>query len=97
VLCRLACGVVAVEQPSGSAWLAVLLAVLGSSAVRAIAGGYLTTRMRGRIEREEAWRTPLVTAADDLNLHLAQALWTLGQLFPSLPVTDSNSVAASWR
>lgn len=38
--------------------------MLGSSALGAIAGGYLTTRLRGDIERDEAWRTRLVDCAD---------------------------------
>jgi hypothetical protein len=47
-----------------TSWSAIVLAVLGSSAVGAIAGGYLTTRLRGTIERDEAWRTRLIDCAD---------------------------------
>jgi hypothetical protein len=63
-------------------WAGILFAVLGSSALGAIFGGYLTTRMRGRIEREEAWRTRLIEATDELNGVLVAALTTLGGLLP---------------
>jgi hypothetical protein len=49
---------------SNPSWAAILLAVLGSSAIGAIVGGYLTTRLRGRIEHDEAVRTRLIDAAD---------------------------------
>ena len=67
---------------SSPTWAAILFAVLGSSALGAIFGGYVTTRMRGRIEREEAWRTRLIEAADNLNGVLARVLRTLGSLVP---------------
>jgi hypothetical protein len=65
---------------SNPTWAAILFAVLGSSALGAIFGGYVTTRMRGRLEREEAWRTRLIEAADNLNAALARVLRTLGGL-----------------
>jgi hypothetical protein len=65
---------------SNPTWAAILFAVLGSSALGAIFGGYVTTRMRGRLEREEAWRTRLIEAADNLNGALSRALRTLGNL-----------------
>ena len=49
---------------AANSWSAIVLAVLGSSALGAIAGGYITTRLRGDIERDEAWRTRLVDCAD---------------------------------
>jgi hypothetical protein len=73
-----------IAAAAASTWTAVLIAALGSSAIGAIVGGYMTTRMRGRFEREEAWRTRLITAADDLNNTLVQALWALGSLLPSV-------------
>lgn len=48
-----------------SPWLAVILAALASSALGAVVGGLLTTWYRNRLEREEAWRTRLIEAADD--------------------------------
>jgi hypothetical protein len=39
--------------------------VLGSSALGAIAGGYITTWIRGRQERDEAMRTRLIEVADE--------------------------------
>lgn len=39
--------------------------VLGSSAVGAIVGGYITTWLRGRQERDEAMRTRLIEVADE--------------------------------
>jgi hypothetical protein len=65
---------------SSPTWAAILFAVLGSSALGAIFGGYVTTRMRGRLEREEAWRTRLIEAADNLNGALSRVLRTLGNL-----------------
>jgi hypothetical protein len=58
----------------GTSWTGIVLAVLGSSAVGAIAGGYLTTRLRGDIERDEAWRTRLIDAADGFLAQLATTL-----------------------
>jgi hypothetical protein len=63
-------------------WTAIIVAALGSSALGAIVGGYLTTRMQGRHEREEAWRTRLIDAADSLDQTLTEALTTLGRLLP---------------
>lgn len=67
-------------QSNTPTWGAILFAVLGSSALGAIFGGYVTTRMRGRLEREEAWRTRLIEAADNLNGGLVRALRPLGNL-----------------
>jgi hypothetical protein len=64
-------------------WTGLLVAVLGSSALGAIFGGYLTTRMRGRIEREEAWRSRLFEATDEFSRVLVTALRALGGLLPS--------------
>jgi hypothetical protein len=50
------------DSPS---WSAIILAVLGSSAIGAVVGGFLTTWYRGRIERDEAWRTRRLDAADE--------------------------------
>jgi hypothetical protein len=69
-----------VSAQSNPTWAAILFAVLGSSALGAIFGGYVTTRMRGRLEREEAWRTRLIEAADNLNGALSRVLRTLGNL-----------------
>jgi hypothetical protein len=65
-----------------ASWSAILVATLGSSALGAVLGGYLTTRMRGRIEREEAWRTRLIETAEDLNGVLVQTARTLGGFLP---------------
>jgi hypothetical protein len=61
-------------------WTGILVAALGSSALGAIVGGYLTTRLQGRHEREEAWRNRLIHATHDLNGVLVQALTTVGGL-----------------
>jgi len=66
-----------------TSWAGILVAALGSSAIGAVFGGYLTTRMRERFEREEAWRNRLIDAADDYNKRLVDALWKLGGLLPS--------------
>lgn len=58
---------------SGVGWAGVVTAALGSSAVGAVVGGMLTTWLRGRLEREEAWRTRLIEAADDVATALSQA------------------------
>jgi hypothetical protein len=71
---------------SSPTWAAILFAVLGSSALGAIFGGYVTTRMRGRLEREEAWRTRLIEAADNLNGALSRVLRTLGNLLSSASI-----------
>src|SRR6266550_7927702 len=78
-----------------TSWSAVLVAVLGSSALGAVFGGYLTTRMRGRIEREEAWRTRLLEAAEDLNRVLVQGARALGEFLPraargELPLRETD-------
>ena len=71
---------------SNPTWAAILFAVLGSSALGAIFGGYVTTRLRGRLEREEAWRTRLIEAADNFNGAISRTLWTLGGLLPSASI-----------
>ncbi len=53
-----------VEFATSVSWSAIVIAVLGSSAVGAVVGGVITTRMRGRIERDEAWRTRLLDASE---------------------------------
>lgn len=58
----------------------VLVAALTSGALGAIVGGYLTVRVRGRIEREEAWRARLIEAADELTKVLVAALNREGNL-----------------
>ena len=63
-------------QPS---WAAVVLAALGSSALGAIVGGSLTTWLRGRIERDEAWRTRLVDSAAELGDALSALMICAGQ------------------
>jgi hypothetical protein len=57
----------------GLGWAQVAAAVFGSSALGAVVGGILTTWLRGRIEREEAWRTRMIEAADDVASALSQA------------------------
>lgn len=42
----------------------LVVTVLTSGAIGGAAGGVITSRMRGRIERDEAWRTRLVEASD---------------------------------
>jgi hypothetical protein len=65
---------------SGTGWPAITVAALTSSAVGAVVGGTLTTRSQSRHAREEAWRTRLIEAADDLNQLLVQGLGALGTL-----------------
>lgn len=55
-------------------WTGIVLAVLGSSAVGAVVGGIITTSLRGRIERDEAWRTRLIEAADEYQAAMSGAL-----------------------
>ena len=57
----------------GLGWAEVAAAALGSSAIGAVVGGIMTTWLRGRIERDEAWRTRMIEAADDLASALSQA------------------------
>jgi hypothetical protein len=65
---------------TGTGWPAITVAALTSSAVGAICGSILTTRQQSRHAREEAWRTRLIEAADDLNQLLVQGLSALGTL-----------------
>jgi hypothetical protein len=65
---------------TGTGWPAITVAALTSSAVGAVVGGSLTTRAQSRHAREEAWRTRLIEAADDLNQLLVQGLGDLGSL-----------------
>jgi hypothetical protein len=53
-----------------SPWLTPLLAVVGGGAV----GSMLTTFWRTRFEREEAWRSRMLSAADDFATGALQAL-----------------------
>jgi hypothetical protein len=62
---------------SGISWSAIVGVVLGSSALGAIVGGMITTRMRGRIERDEAWRTRLVDASEGFLLQLDRTTGTI--------------------
>lgn len=80
----------AVQQPvvQLANWTAILIAALGSSALGAIVGGYLPTRMRGRLEREEAWRTRLIEAADEFYRVLVGELRALGGLIFSVSIGD---------
>jgi hypothetical protein len=57
----------------GLGWTQVAVALLGSSAIGAVVGGSLTTVLRGQIEREEAWRTRMIEAADNVASALSQA------------------------
>lgn len=45
-------------------WGVVLVTALGGSIIGGVCGGLLTTWLRGRIERDEAWTTRLIDAAD---------------------------------
>jgi hypothetical protein len=67
-----------------NSWSGILVAALGSSALGAIFGGYLTTRVRGRQEREEAWRSRLIDAADEFAQVLVHVLRTLGTVLPEI-------------
>lgn len=69
---------------AADSWTGILLAVLTSSAIGAVVGGYLTTLTRGRIEREEAWRTRLIDAADDFNQYLVTTLRQIGDWLPEV-------------
>ena len=66
--------VIVIGSAGGTSWTGILLAVLGSSALGAVAGGYLTTRLRGGIERDEAWRTRLIDAADSFLTQLSRSV-----------------------
>jgi hypothetical protein len=63
-------------------WTGILVAALGSSALGAIVGGYLTTRLQGRHEREEAWRNRLIEAVHAFNGQVVKALTDTGGLLP---------------
>jgi hypothetical protein len=65
--------VAAAENPT---WAAVILAALGSSALGAIVGGFLTTSLRGRIERDEAWRTRLLDNVAELAADPTGRAWS---------------------
>jgi hypothetical protein len=67
-------GLIAAAGNGGPSWEAIVVAALGSSAVGAIVGGYVTTRTRGTIERDEAWRTRLVDAADSFLAQLGRTV-----------------------
>ena len=58
-------------------WPAIAVAALGSSALGAIFGGYITTWLRGRIEHDEAMRTRLIEAADTFVDDMSKALLAL--------------------
>ena len=64
-----------------SPWTGIIVAALGSSALGAIAGGYMTTRMQGRQEREEAWRTRLIEASLEVTGLLLQSISALHATF----------------
>jgi hypothetical protein len=70
----------ALAQTAADSWGTIALAALGSSALGAIVGGLLTTWFRGRFEREEAWRTRLIDAADSLSAAMANTLLLGGEL-----------------
>jgi hypothetical protein len=72
--------VAALIAAAPDSWFALVVAALGSSAVGAVVGGLLTTWVRGRFEREEAWRTRLIEAADGLSAATAGALLLGGEL-----------------
>jgi hypothetical protein len=65
---------VIVAAAKSTGWTAIVVAVLGSSAIGAIVGGFITTRLRGRIEHDEAWRTRMIDAADEFKQAIADAL-----------------------
>jgi hypothetical protein len=67
---------------AADSWTGLVLAVVGSSAVGAVVGGYLTTVTRGRLEREEAWRTRVIEAAVSLNDALVAMMVAAGSLDP---------------
>jgi hypothetical protein len=64
-----------------SPWTGIIVAALGSSALGAIVGGYMTTRMQGLQEREEAWRTRLIEASHEVTGLLTQCLSALYAIF----------------
>jgi hypothetical protein len=64
---------------SGAGWAAVLASALVASFVGGVLGGTLTTWLRGRIEREEAWRTRLIEAADEFMKTTAHSMLLGGQ------------------
>lgn len=66
-------------SPQTTDWSVLLVSALGASFVGGVLGGTLTTWLRGRIEREEAWRTRLIDAADDFMEKSAQTLLLGGQ------------------
>jgi hypothetical protein len=72
--------VAAAGDASAGGWIGIIVAALGSSAIGAVVGGLITTWLGGRIQREEAWRTRLIEAADDLGCDLAEALLEVGRV-----------------
>jgi hypothetical protein len=64
--------------------LAIIVAALGSSAVGAIVGGFLTTWLRGRIERDEAWRTRLLESGSALGTELSDVFTAGGRIASDL-------------
>jgi hypothetical protein len=85
---------------SGVSWSAIVVAVLGSSALGAIVGGMITTRMRGRIERDEAWRTRLVDASEAFLLQLDRTTgaipcgWLVGVESDERPLRSNGQLTA---
>jgi hypothetical protein len=74
-------GIVAATSPAGgSQWTLLIVAALGSSALGAIIGGFITTWLRGRIEREEAWRTRLLDSASVLGTELSELMLSAGKI-----------------
>jgi hypothetical protein len=54
----------AAASEAGTDWAVVLVTALGGSLLGGVVGGLLTTWLRGQIEKNEAWRTRLIDAAD---------------------------------
>jgi hypothetical protein len=74
----------ATSPAGGSQWTLLIVAALGSSALGAIFGGLITTWLRGRIEREEAWRTRLLDSASVLGTELSELMLTAGKVVYSV-------------
>lgn len=74
----------AASPDGGSQWSLLIVAALGSSALGAIFGGFITTWLRGRIEREEAWRTRLLDSASVLGTELSELMLSAGKVVHSV-------------
>lgn len=90
------------EGTESSSWPAIILAVLGSSAIGAVVGGFLTAWYRGRFERDEAMRTRLIEAAEafataqNTSLHVGTKALTRMSRRQGEIIVDGTGDRAEW-